>query len=228
MKVMLLAAGKGERMRPLTLETPKPLLRVHGKALIVHHIERLAAAGLRELVINVSWLGEQIEAHCGSGEAWGVSIRYSREDEPLETAGGIIRARPLLGAEPFMVVNADIFTSYPFGELALKARELQGGQGRLVLVDNPPQHLAGGFSLRGGQVHRPDGPTLTFAGIGLYHPAFFDGLDDGSRPLKPLLLRAMDGAGLYGEHFRGAWTDVGTPERLAWLNEAPASQASTP
>ena len=138
MKVMLLAAGKGERMRPLTLETPKPLLRVHGKALIVHHIERLAAAGLRELVINVSWLGEQIEAHCGSGEAWGVSIRYSREDEPLETAGGIIRARPLLGAEPFMVVNADIFTSYPFGELALKARELQGGQGRLVLVDNPP------------------------------------------------------------------------------------------
>lgn len=228
MKVMLLAAGKGERMRPLTLATPKPLLEVHGKALIVHHIERLAAAGLRELVINVSWLGEQIEMQCGNGEAWGVSIRYSREDEPLETAGGIIRARPLLGGEPFMVVNADIFTSFPFGELAVKARELQVGQGHLVLVDNPPHHTGGDFSLEGGQVLRPSGSTLTFAGIGLYHPAFFDGLDDGSRPLKPLLLRAMDGAGLYGEHFRGTWTDVGTPERLARLNEEPGSQASAP
>lgn len=227
MKAMLLAAGKGERMRPLTLSTPKPLLQVRGRALIEHHIERLAAAGFRELVINVSWLGEQIEAHCGDGAAWDVTIDYSHEAQPLETAGGIIRARKLLGAEPFLVMNADIFTDYPLDGLAAKAVALQPGQAHLVLVDNPPHHPGGDFTLRDGRVTRPDGATLTFAGIGLYHAQFFAGLDDGARALKPLLLRAMDGPGLLGEHYRGGWTDVGTPQRLAQLNEPEGTPLNT-
>ena len=219
MKAMVLAAGKGERMRPLTLTTPKPLLAVRGKALIDYHLERIAALDIREVVINVSWLGDQIEAHCGDGRRWNLAISYSREDEPLETAGGIIRALPLLGDAPFLVVNGDVFTAYDVAALAQRAATLGVDEAHLVLTDNPAHHPKGDFSLTAGRVQRPGGDkTLTFTGIGLYHPHFFAGCNDGPRPLLPLLQRAIDNGQLSGEYFSGPWTDVGTPERLELLN----------
>jgi MurNAc alpha-1-phosphate uridylyltransferase len=214
---MLLAAGKGERMRPLTLEKPKPMLAVRGRPLIAWHIERLVDAGLRELVINVSWLGEQIETWCGDGSRWGVQIHYSREPAPLETAGGIVQALPLLGDDPFLVVNADIYTAYPFA--GLMRRPLAPAAARLVLVPNPAHNTQGDFSLAGDRVTLAAEETLTFAGIGLYHPEFFAGCAPGSRPLRPLLERAIADNRLFGERFGGAWTDVGTPQRLAQLNQ---------
>lgn len=226
MRAMLLAAGRGERMRPLTLERPKPLLEVAGKALIDWHIERLVAAGITDLVINVSWLGDQIIAHCGGGAHYGASIRYSREDEPLETAGGIVRALPHLGSGPFLVINADIWTDYPVGDLAGRAVPRAGA--RLVLVDNPGHNEGGDFSLRAGAVIERDGPTLTFAGIGLYDPAFFAGTAGGKQPLLPLFRQAIRHARLSGEHYPGAWTDVGTPERLAALDARLRSTAYPP
>lgn len=216
MKAMLLAAGKGERMRPLTLTRPKPLLEVAGKPLIEHHIVALAAAGVSDLVINVSWLGQQIVDYCAGGERWGVQIHYSREDEPLETAGGIIQALPLLGSEPFLLVNADIWTDYAFAELA--ATSLAEATARLVLVANPPHNPGGDFSLEADRVIAAGTQTLTYAGIGLYHPHFFAGCEPGKRPLLPLLERAIADRRLFGESFAGVWTDVGTPERLAQLN----------
>ena len=216
MRAMLLAAGRGERMRPLTLETPKPLLQVRGRALIARHLDRLAAAGLRDLVINVSWLAAQIEDYCGDGGRWGVRIRYSREARPLETAGGIVQALPLLGSEPFLVVNADIFTDYPFAELA--ARTPAPGEARLVLVPNPAHNRQGDFTLSGERVGPRSDRALTYAGIGIFHPAFFAGCAPGSRPLRPLLETAIAEGRLFGECYRGHWTDVGTPERLRALN----------
>lgn len=215
---MLLAAGKGERMRPLTLRTPKPLLAVKGKALIDWHIEHLAEAGISELVINVSWLGEQITEHCGDGARWGLSIAYSREDEPLEAAGGIVQALPLLGSQPFLLVNGDIYTDYPFTALRDAAAELTSGAARLVLVDNPAHNASGDFSLTEGRVAEKAGETLTYAGIGAYHPAFFASQSHGKAPLLPLLREAIVDGRLYGEHYGGTWTDVGTPERLQALN----------
>lgn len=219
-RALLLAAGKGERMRPLTLSRPKPLLPLGGKPLIQWHLEALAALGVQEIVVNSSWLGEQLETWLGGGERWGLSLRHSREPEPLETAGGIIQALPLLGAEPFLVVNADIWTDYPFAQLL--ARRLSPGAAHLVLVDNPPHHPAGDFVLQNDAVRPRAGAhpesTLTYSGIGLYDPGFFAGCRAGRRPLLPLLDNAIAERRLSGEYYRGRWTDVGTPQRLALLD----------
>jgi MurNAc alpha-1-phosphate uridylyltransferase len=214
---MLLAAGRGERMRPLTLATPKPLLRVAGKALIDWHLERLAAAGVTDAVINVSWLGEQIVEHCGE-ERFGIRLAFSCEVEPLETAGGIVQALPLLGEEPFLVVNADTWTDYDFG--AILTRTPEPAAAHLVLVDNPEHNPDGDFSLEAGSVTERNNATLTFAGVGLYHPQFFADLEPGRRPLLPLFLSAIAEGRLSGEYFSGRWTDVGTPERLRHLDES--------
>lgn len=222
MKVMILAAGLGKRMRPLTDHTPKPLLRAGGKALLEHHLLRLAAAGLREVVINVSHLAQQVEAFCGDGSAWGLSIQWSREAQPLETAGGIQRALPLLGEGPFMVVNGDVWTDYPFAQLG-RLPPPADGSAHLVLVDNPPQHPLGDFLLDStGRVlaRGASEPGFTYAGVGIYTPGFFAGLAPGEYPLRPLLDRAIEEGRLTGEHYPGQWADIGTPERLAALDAA--------
>lgn len=210
MRAMILAAGRGERMRPLTDRTPKPLLPVAGRPLIEHHITSLAAAGIREIVINVSWLGKQIVDTLGDGTRFGVELRYSREEPtPLETAGGIRRALPLLGNAPFIVVNGDVWTDYPLGTLQPPA-----GLAHLVLVDNPPHREQGDFVLEGGRVGVGEGKRLTFSGIGIYRPELFAGLPDGAYPLAPLLRTVMAQGQVSGEHYRGRWIDVGTPARL--------------
>lgn len=197
-------------MRPLTLHTPKPLLEVGGRPLIAWHLERLAAAGVREVVVNTAWLGDRIETALEDGAPWGLTIRYSREGEPLDTAGGIVRALPLLGEAPFLVVNADVWTDFPFAALPAEPP----GDAHLVLVDNPEHNPEGDFALRGGRVMNAGVPRLTFAGIGLYRPALFAGLAEGPRPLAPILRAAADAGRVSGEHHRGMWRDVGTPERL--------------
>jgi MurNAc alpha-1-phosphate uridylyltransferase len=214
MKAMILAAGRGERMRPLTDRLPKPLLPVAGKPLIVHHIERLAAAGIRQLVINHAHLGEMIEAELGDGSAWGVEIRYSAEGRALETGGGIFRALPLLGEAPFLVVNGDIWCDIDFNRLQLPV----GMLAHLVLVENPPHHPRGDFVLQDRCVLDRDGERLTFSGIGLYHPQLFTGCQPGAFALAPLLRRAMDEARVSGVRHRGYWVDVGTPKRLQELD----------
>lgn len=219
MKAMLLAAGRGERMRPLTDVTPKPLLEAGGKPLVARLIERLAAAGFRELVINHAHLGDRIEAALGDGARFGVRIAYSPEPTALETAGGIAQALALLGAAPFAAINADLHTDYPFERLrsALPA----GAHAHLVLVDNPPHHPLGDFALVDGRVANAGTPMLTFSGIGVYDPALFAGIARGARAqLAPLLRRAADAGRVTGERFRGGWLDVGTPERLAALDAA--------
>ncbi|MTW22158.1 N-acetylmuramate alpha-1-phosphate uridylyltransferase MurU [Allochromatium palmeri] len=226
MKAMILAAGRGERMRPLTDHTPKPLLQAGGKPLIQHHIERLAAAGLRELVINHAHLGQQIEAALGDGSAFGVEIRYSPEAQALETGGGIFQALPLLGAEPFLVVNGDVWTDVDLGGLTISAGDLA----HLVLVDNPPHNPEGDFALSDGRVRSEGRPRLTFSGIGLYRPELFDGQTPGAFPLAPLLRQAMANGRVGGRHHDGHWFDIGTPERLAaldgWLNAGRADQGA--
>jgi len=219
MKAMILAAGLGTRMRPLTDHTPKPLLPVGGRPLLSWHIERLVAAGIRELVVNTAHLGEQIADYCGDGGAWGASITLSPESEPLETAGGIVRALPLLGEEPFLVVNGDVWTDYPFAELL--TRPVRAGGAHLVLVDNPVQHPMGDFQLAAdGEVRERDAQAvgLTFSGVALYDPGFFAGVPDGKAPLRPLLDSAIVAGRLRGEHYGGLWEDIGTPERLAALD----------
>ncbi|OWJ98171.1 mannose-1-phosphate guanylyltransferase [Pseudomonas sp. A46] len=213
MKAMILAAGKGERMRPLTLHTPKPLVRAAGTPLIEFHLRALARAGFRDLVINHAWLGQQIEDHLGSGERFGLSIRYSAEGEPLETGGGIFRALPLLGDEPFLLVNGDVWTDYDFGHLC---RPLDG-LAHLVLVDNPEHHPRGDFQLVDGRVSeaREGEPSLTYSGIAVLHPRLFEDCQPGAFKLAPLLRQAMAAGQVSGEHFRGRWVDVGTHERLA-------------
>jgi len=212
---MILAAGRGERMRPLTDRTPKPLLRVAGKPLIVWHIERLAAAGIRRLVINHAHLGEQIEQALGDGHRWGVHIDYSREGEgrALETGGGIFKALPLLGERPFLVINGDIWCDCDLARI----RPAAGSLAHLLLVDNPSHHPGGDFGLKAGQVVDAE-PRLTFSGIGVYDPALFADAAPGAFPLAPLLRRAMANGRVSGEHFRGSWVDVGTPERLEELD----------
>lgn len=212
---MLLAAGKGERMRPLTLSTPKPLLVVAGKPLIDYHIEALVKAGVQKIVINVSWLGRQIMAHCGAGERWGCVIEYSLEDEPLETAGGIIRALPKLGDKPFLLINADVWTDCTFSTLL--HRPITPGAAYLLFVDNPAHNAGGDFSLSGDRVILAQQHSLTYAGIGLYDPHFFDGYAPGQRPLLPLFQQAIAQRRLFAQHYQGRWTDVGTPRRLEQL-----------
>jgi len=215
MKAMILAAGRGERMRPLTDRTPKPLLKAGGRALIEYHVEALAAAGFRELVINHAHLGGQIVEYLGDGSRYGVSILYSPEPAgALETGGGIRHALPLLGDEPFLVVNADIWTDYPYGRLRFEPP----GLAHLVLVDNPPHHRRGDFALHEGLVTAGNGPCFTFSGIGVYRPALFAGQPDGAFPLAPLLRVAMQRGEVSGEHYDGRWVDVGTPGRLAGLD----------
>lgn len=212
---MILAAGRGERMRPLTDHTPKPLLRACGKALIEFHIEALVQAGIRELVINHAYLGAQIEAYLGDGSRYGAQIRYSREGTALETGGGILQALPLLGREPFIVVNGDVWTDYPFERLS--AGLVPGAAAHLVMVDNPPHHPNGDFVLDGGRIV-PEGPgRLTYSGIGIYSPELFAGREPGPFALGPLLRAAVERGELTGEHFAGGWLDVGTPERLEEL-----------
>ena len=221
MRVMILAAGRGERMRPLTDATPKPLLALAGKPLIVWHLERLAAAGLRDVVINHAWLGEQIEAVLGDGSRYGVRIRYSPEGTALESAGGIAHALPLLDGGTFLVVNGDVYTQIDFAALSARASGIGPGAAlaHLVLVSNPEHHPTGDFALEGGRVCS-DGPRrLTFSGIGLYAPQLFAGIQPGTRAqLAPLLRKAMAEGRVTGEHFTGCWVDVGTPERLAQLD----------
>jgi len=212
MKAMILAAGRGERMRPLTDHEPKPLLEVDGRTLLERHLDALAAAGVREVVINLAWLGARIRTRIGDGGHWGLRIRYSEEgDQALETAGGIVHALPLLGPDPFLAVNADVLTDYPFERLALP----DGAQAHLVLVANPEHHAGGDFGLAGGRVVPTGGTRLTFAGIGVYDPALFSGLADRPAPLAPLLREAIDRGEVTGEAYTGCWHDIGTPERLA-------------
>lgn len=212
-------------MRPLTNETPKPLLPVNGKPLLEYHIEALRDAGFNDLVVNASYLGEQVAAFCGDGRRWGVRIQISLESVPLETAGGIIQALPRLGDAPFAVVNGDIFTDFPFR--ALREIAIKPGCGHLIMVANPEHHPAGDFVLtehllqqfpgnKGAGEVAPE--TLTFSGIALYDPAFFTACALGKRPLKPLLDQAIAEDRLTGQYFSGVWNDVGTPERLAALN----------
>jgi MurNAc alpha-1-phosphate uridylyltransferase len=214
MKAMILAAGRGERMRPLTDTTPKPLLRVGGQCLIEFHLRALAGAGIHEVVINLGHLGNHIEALLQDGRRYGLSILYSREGEhTLDTGGGIHHALPLLGPGPFLVVNGDIFTDYPFGSL----RSQPAGLGHVVLVANPEHHPQGDFALAEGQVHDAGATSFTFSGIGVYRPELFTGCAAGKFPLAPLLRRAMSEGKVSGELYEGVWFDVGTPERLIEL-----------
>jgi MurNAc alpha-1-phosphate uridylyltransferase len=229
---MLLAAGRGERMRPLTDHTPKPLLEVGGKPLIVWHIERLARAGLNELVINHAHLGEQIVSTLGDGKQLGVSIQYSDEGKALETAGGIAYALHLLGNAPFAIVNADIYCEYDFAHLSALSVALQhnGDMAHLVLVNNPEQHPQGDFCLNGtrivvnpprSSILDPRSSILTFSGIGIYNPALFQHITRGSiAPLAPLLREQIALNKVSGEHFSGRWVDVGTQQRLQQLDNA--------
>ena len=225
MKAMILAAGEGRRMRPLTDVTPKPLLEVAGKPLIEHHIASLGAAGFSEIVVNVSHLGQQLVDFLGDGSQWQVAISISAEETPLETAGGIIQALPRLGDAPFLLVNGDVFTDYPFAQLRETAPPLKGAH--IVLVPNPEHHPLGDFALQEGRVAlRPstepevdDPMTGTYSGIGVYDPAMFHDSVPGRQPLKPLLDSAIADGALTGELYQGVWEDVGTPERLAALNQ---------
>jgi MurNAc alpha-1-phosphate uridylyltransferase len=214
---MVLAAGRGERMRPLTDAAPKPLLPVGGRRLIDYHLERLAAAGFREVVINTAWLGDMIEAALGNGARFGLAITYSHErPEALETGGGIFRALPLLGSAPFLLVNGDVWTDIDFA--ALRRDPPAGSHAHLVLVKNPPQHPRGDFVLDQGQVAEGDGERFTYSGIGIYRPELFAGCVAGKFPLLPLLRKAIAARQLTGEVHAGRWYDIGTVERLAALD----------
>ncbi|MEX2162872.1 MAG: nucleotidyltransferase family protein [Sulfuricaulis sp.] len=216
MKVMILAAGRGERMRPMSDTVPKPLLPVGGKPLIVHLVERLAEAGFRELVINHSHLGEKFPATLGDGRRYGVHIAYSHEaGGGLETGGGIFKALPLIDTDPFVVVNGDIWTDFPFTRLPSKL----DGLAHLVLVNNPDHHPQGDFSLQHGRLLAAGESRLTFSGIGVYTHALFADCHPGKFPLAPLLFAAMAQGRVSGEHYTGRWCDVGTPQRLAALNQ---------
>lgn len=221
MKAMILAAGLGNRMRPLTLYTPKPLLEVGGKPLIVWHIEKLKSIGVTEIVINSAWLADKLIGSLGDGSKYGVTIRWTREDEGLETAGGIINALPLLGDEPFILVNGDVWTTMDFATL-LKIDLKQDDLAHLVFVPNPEQHPKGDFTLSESRAYtfeqERQGENLTYSGVAIIHPKMFEGLAPGKRPLAPLLNQAMLDQRVSAEKMQGAWVDVGTPERLIQLD----------
>jgi MurNAc alpha-1-phosphate uridylyltransferase len=226
MKAMILAAGRGERMRPLTDHTPKPLLKVGGKPLIVWHIERLAQAGFKEIIINHAHLGQQIEDALGDGLQWGVYIQYSPERTALETAGGIANALHLLGNAPFLVVNGDVFTDINFQTTALQASihatrsGIKNALAHLILINNPPQHPNGDFAIDNGLLKNTGEAMLTFSGVGVYHPDLFAGIKRGEpAKLAPLLRQAIAQTRATAEPFQGVWHDIGTPERLQSLDE---------
>ncbi|MDP2693707.1 MAG: nucleotidyltransferase family protein [Gallionella sp.] len=239
MKAMILAAGRGERMRPLTDHIPKPLLEVGGKSLIIWHIENLVCAGIIDMVVNHAHLGAQIEAALGDGSRFGARIQYSPEACALETAGGIVNALPLLGDEPFAVINSDIYCDYEFAHLTERAAAMQarGDAAHLVLVDNPPHHPNGDFCLNEGHlisarehpILDPQSSILTFSGIGIYRPALFSHIPRGSiAPLAPLLRAQISLGKISGEHHRGLWVDVGTPQRLAELDKLIRAKHNAP
>lgn len=219
MKAMILAAGHGKRMRPLTEHTPKPLLNVGGKPLIAWHIEKLKQAGFNDIVINIAWLGYQIPEALGDGSHWQVNIQYSDEQDEgaLETAGGIRKALSLLGSDPFLVVNGDIWCDYAFVPKQLNDTSLA----HLVLVNNPPHNPEGDFYLQDNQLlpeEQPQAKKLTFSGIGYYRPELFQELPYGKQALAPILRQAIAKQQISGEHFTGDWRDIGTPERLQLLD----------
>lgn len=226
MKAMILAAGHGKRMRPLTDHMPKPLLEVSGKPLILWHIERLKDTGITDFVINIAWKGWKIPEKLGDGSAYGVKISYSDEQNigALETAGGIINALPLLGDKSFLVVNGDVWCDYPYSQLTLNNEDLA----HLVLVNNPPHNPSGDFHLEDGRSFSEGANKLTFSGIGMYSPKLFDSLPVEKTPLAPLLLRAMDNGLVSASHFTGDWRDIGTPDRLTDLENDLNGQKSPP
>jgi MurNAc alpha-1-phosphate uridylyltransferase len=226
MKAMLLAAGRGERLRPLTDRMPKPLVPVAGKPLIAWHLERLAAAGCREVVSNVSHLGEQIVSYVGDGSRFGLRVQFSREAQPLETAGGIAQALPLLGSEPFLLVNGDIYCEVDFRPLL--CHRLGSSVAHLVLVPNPPQHAKGDFSLDDGAIGNDGTPRYTYAGVAVMSPQLVAPVKRGDKaPLAPLLRASADQRLVSGELFKGLWQDVGTAQRLAELETQLASRNET-
>jgi MurNAc alpha-1-phosphate uridylyltransferase len=217
MKAMILAAGKGERMRPLTDQIPKPLLEVAGKPLIVWHLEKLAKAKFEEVIINHAHLGEMIEEYVGDGSRWNLKITYSREELPLETAGGIKKALPLIGDQPFLVVNADIYTDFNFA--TIKNRNLNDCKGHLVMVKNTKQHPDGDFFLRNNQIELEGKERLTFSGIAIYQPKIFAEINiEPVAKLAPILKKLIDAKCISGEAYQGLWFDIGTPERLNEIN----------
>lgn len=225
MKTMILAAGRGQRMRPLTDHTPKPLLTVGGQPLIVWHIKRLAKAGLRDIVINHAWLGEKIESTLGDGSQWGVSIRYSPEPTALETAGGIANALPLLGQAPFLVINGDTWCDWPVENASTDALRpplsATTSLAHLVMVANPTHHPEGDFAINdGGKLSEAGNARLTYSGLGIYHPDLFKAIGTQEpTPLGPILKQAMTKGLITGEVHRGQWMDIGTPERLEQLDK---------
>ncbi len=214
---MILAAGRGERMRPLTDHIPKPLLEVAGKPLIIWHLEKLAKANFEEVIINHAHLGGMIEAYVGDGSRWNLKVTYSREGSPLETAGGIKKALPLIGDQPFLVVNADIYTDFNFA--TIKNRNLNDCKGHLVMVKNPKQHPDGDFFLQNNQIEREGKERLTFSGIAIYQPKIFEDINiEPVAKLAPILKKLIDAECISGEAYQGLWFDIGTPERLNEVN----------
>ena len=229
MKAMILAAGRGERMRPLTDTTPKPLLEAGGRPLIVWTLRALARCGVSDIVINLAHLGERIERALGDGEQWGVRIRYTHEPVgALETGGGIANALPLLGPQPFLLVNGDIYTDYPFASLVTRELPPSGTLAHLVLIDNPPHHPAGDFGLVAGRVTADASVRYTYSGIGVYDPRLFAGVARGERCQLAALVKPQLAHGrVSGEHFRGQWFDIGTPERLSALDRSLRIESSS-
>ncbi len=216
MIAMILAAGRGERLRPLTDTQPKSLVEVRGQSLLERHLEHISKAGIKNVVINLGWLGEQIVERVGSGSEFGLNVIYSDEgDNVLETGGGIHKALPFLGNEPFLVLNADIFSQMPVPNITLRDNAL----GHLVLVPTPDYRATGDFDLDGGLVRNGETPTLTFAGVAMYRPEFFDDCKPGRFSIVPMMRQAAEAGRLQGSVYEGEWADVGTPERLKALSE---------
>lgn len=216
MRAMILAAGRGDRLRPLTDEIPKSLIEVRGESLLERHLENVRSAGIETVVINLGWLGDKIVERVGSGKRYGLEVLYSQEgDNILETGGGIHKALPMLGADPFLVVNADIYTDMPVPDMQLADDHL----GHLVMVPTPDYREHGDFDIEAGLVRNGDKAAYTFSGVAIYRPEFFDGCEAGRFPLAPMLREAADHRALSGSFYQGIWADVGTPERLAQVNK---------
>jgi MurNAc alpha-1-phosphate uridylyltransferase len=221
-RVMILAAGEGRRMRPFTDSLPKPLIEVDGKPLLAFHLERLVAAGFTDIVVNASYFSEQIEAFCGDGSRWGCHVKVVVEPKPLETAGGILNALPLLGDEPFAVVNGDVFTHYPFEQL--RRHDLKNDLAHLVMIPNPTHHPEGDFQLSETRIVEAQTSRTTFSGLSVMSPRLFAGLAPGKLALRPVLDQAITLKRVSGELFSGLWSDVGTPDRLRNLEIGLASR----